>query len=600
MDTGKTAEKGSISIRTITDRLFFLLIVTILITLITVILFTSWIYYISSIENQYNSSITAINSLISSLYTAQQQQDSDEIDQNYKQIMDIIRDSPEILKRDLSPHDEILNNTDPETQYDLYLDQIRISIGILRKNHSQIQNVYKKGFPYFVVSILFLMVVMLLNLLKWKERQNQFFNEIQDGLQHVREVQLFNRNESFHNNHSYIEESQAFISEVSKILENLIMDRSLQNIEIHGNLEALMKELFFAIRKKTNCDRVALAFINGDNEITAETFYSNYSNLYLAPGHSEPMKNTSLGEYTHSGELRYIPDLEEYSDKKLEKTGFPVSESTRLILKEGIKSSLTIPFFVNDRCVGFLFISSRSKNSFDGISIKHAKHIFTIIKSRIYLEYIIQDIIARISQSFVTLMDKKDNETSSHIKRVSHYSAIIGRAVARKSDVLTPKDIREIYSYAPLHDIGKIGIPDSILLKPGSLTKDQFEIMNTHVTIGEEVIEAISQNISSYFPIPVLATAIDIIRGHHEKYDGSGYPRGLKGKEIPIAGRIVAIADVFDALTSKRPYKEAYSIEESLEIMTKKMTGHFDSDLLESFKDSIEDVKMIYEKYQEN
>ena len=124
-------------------------------------------------------------------------------------------------------------------------------------------------------------------------------------------------------------------------------------------------------------------------------------------------------------------------------------------------------------------------------------------------------------------------------------------------------------------------------------------MMKQHVGIGESVIHMIDERLSEYFSFPVMKTAIDVIRGHHEKFDGSGYPYGMKGEEIPLAGRIVALADVFDALSSKRPYKEAYPISECLSIITEGMKKQFDPDVLESFIESMDSILKVYERYKE-
>ncbi|MEI6313800.1 MAG: two-component system response regulator [Syntrophus sp. (in: bacteria)] len=178
----------------------------------------------------------------------------------------------------------------------------------------------------------------------------------------------------------------------------------------------------------------------------------------------------------------------------------------------------------------------------------------------------------------------KDRETGAHIKRMSRYAAAVaGHMKLNKSAIET------ILYAAPMHDLGKIGIPDLILLKPAKLNPGEWEIMKQHTVIGAKILEGSDAEF--------IRLGETIAQHHHEKWDGSGYPNRLKGVEIPIAGRISAIADVFDALTSKRPYKEAFSVEESLAIIREGRGSHFDPEVVDAFfaiQDEILTVKKQY------
>jgi len=156
--------------------------------------------------------------------------------------------------------------------------------------------------------------------------------------------------------------------------------------------------------------------------------------------------------------------------------------------------------------------------------------------------------------------------------------------IAKKMN-LPEKDIDTIKYSSTMHDIGKLGIPDHIMLKPGKLTRDEFEIMKTHTTIGANILD----KSKSY----IISMGKEIAISHHEKWDGSGYPNQLKNEQIPLPGRIVAVADVFDALASERPYKKAFSIEKSLNIMKSERAKHFDPEILDLFIDHIDEVITI-------
>jgi len=181
----------------------------------------------------------------------------------------------------------------------------------------------------------------------------------------------------------------------------------------------------------------------------------------------------------------------------------------------------------------------------------------------------------------------KDEDTGSHIMRMSHYCALIAEAHGLSGD-----DVDLILNSSPMHDIGKMGIPDAILLKPGKLDEAEWEIMRRHTLIGATILSGGS---SKY-----LETGSEIALSHHEKWDGSGYPRGLSGTDIPLSGRICAVADVFDALTSKRPYKNALSNERSLEIMAAGRGTHFDPELYDLFLANFDQVLEIQDKFKED
>jgi putative two-component system response regulator len=181
----------------------------------------------------------------------------------------------------------------------------------------------------------------------------------------------------------------------------------------------------------------------------------------------------------------------------------------------------------------------------------------------------------------------RDNETGAHIKRMSHYSALIAQKMGLKN-----KTVEVVLYGAPMHDIGKIGIPDKILLKPGKLNAKEWELMKKHATLGAEILKGSK--------IGYVRMGEMIALTHHEKWDGSGYPHGLKGRKIPLAGRIVALADVFDALTSKRPYKDEFSIEKANQIILEDRGKHFDPDVVDAFFSIQDAILRIKETYQDD
>jgi putative two-component system response regulator len=183
-----------------------------------------------------------------------------------------------------------------------------------------------------------------------------------------------------------------------------------------------------------------------------------------------------------------------------------------------------------------------------------------------------------------SLAETRDNETGNHIRRTQFYVKALAERLSghpRFSAFLTPEAVQLLHKSAPLHDIGKVGIPDSILLKPGKLTPEEFTIMKTHTIIGRNAIIAAEAKLDA--PTSFLRYARDTAWSHHEKWDGTGYPEGVSGDDILICGRIMAVADVYDALISKRIYKAAFPHEKALTIITEGSGTHFDPDVVEAF-----------------
>ena len=192
------------------------------------------------------------------------------------------------------------------------------------------------------------------------------------------------------------------------------------------------------------------------------------------------------------------------------------------------------------------------------------------------------EIIRRLGRA----AEYRDNETGFHIIRMSNFAQVIG-----KSYGMSAYDAEILLHASPMHDIGKIGIPDRILLKPGQLNEEEWEIMKSHAVIGAEILSGHNSDL--------IETARVIALTHHERWDGTGYPNKLAGEDIPLVGRIVAICDVFDALTSERPYKRPWSIEESLEYIESNAGKHFDPEVVAIFLQVLPDILKIKSQYQE-
>lgn len=431
-------------------------------------------------------------------------------------------------------------------------------------------------------------VVWLIGIRRWIRR---FVETIADGIQQLQSAISYRSVQRLTEPHW--QEEKEFFDAVDRTIIELGADRDLSEMGFAESLEGFLPRFKRLIEKEVPCDRLALAFINPYGNVVAESAATDLNVLFLEPGFIEPLSETTLSTIADTGGPRIINDLEKHFETVHKSRG------TELILQEGIRSSLTMPITVNRKPIGFLFVNSTRKNAYDHHHTQHALRLVNPVRQVLYYQFLFQQVIAETTKSFVALMATRDNETSLHLTRMALYSYHTAKKLFEEEEDTTARLLREILWFAPLHDIGKIGIPDSILHKPGPLTEDEFETMKTHVVTGERVLTSIDASLKEVVNLEVLKTAIDLTSSHHERWDGTGYPRGLNGEEIPLVGRIVAIADVFDALTTRRPYKEAYSVEKSRAIIRESVGSHFDPRVFRAFDAALPEILAVYEKYKE-
>lgn len=231
---------------------------------------------------------------------------------------------------------------------------------------------------------------------------------------------------------------------------------------------------------------------------------------------------------------------------------------------------------------------SRVKNM---LSLRQS-HLFLTDRAAMLAEEVKKataEILARERETVMRLAkaaEYRDPETGAHILRMAHYSRIIAGQLG-----LTEDEQDMILQAAPMHDVGKLGTPDHILLKPGRLTPEEFDIMKRHAPDGYEILRDSSS--------PMLQMAARIALSHHEKFDGSGYPNGTRGEDIPLEGRIVAVADVFDALTSERPYKKAWPVDDAVKLLKDGRGAHFDPACVDAFLSNWDGVMAIKDHYRD-
>jgi two-component system response regulator RpfG len=259
----------------------------------------------------------------------------------------------------------------------------------------------------------------------------------------------------------------------------------------------------------------------------------------------------------------------------------PAADPTRRLLEQGVRSSFTKPFFSGRRLLGFLIFDSATPGYFDAV-VANRLDLYAQILSLLFLNGLEP---ARLLRSAVRLAAEfthlRDGETGAHLERVTRYACLIARALPPAYGV-DEEFVEFLGFFAPAHDIGKVGIPDQILGKRGPFTPEEAALMRTHVESGVTLVEKMigDLDLDGHSHVSMLRS---IVRSHHEALDGSGYPDGLTAAQIPLEARIVAVADVFDALTSSRPYKEAWSENDAFRYLEEGMGKKFDPACVTAF-----------------
>lgn len=356
-------------------------------------------------------------------------------------------------------------------------------------------------------------------------------------------------------------------------------DIGQQVVELHNQLRVQWPHL---------C-RIALALYDTKTD-ELHTFVNATSGKAILPHYTQKLGDVpSLQQVSQTGKARIVDDLFIFITSS--------SEHSKAIIQSGFRSSFTVPMFTLDKTLlGFIFYDADEISFFTPLMREHLELYSELIRSLVIADVLPLKMLHAAVHITQTVTRYRDEETGEHIARMSHYSRLIGAFLAEKWN-LNDAFLNYILLYSPLHDIGKVAIPDTILLKPGKLDDAEMEIMKTHVTKGVEIIEMLIRE----FGLGDVAHASivrNIVAHHHEKWDGSGYPYQLKGNAIPMESRITAVADVFDALTSERPYRKPWSIDEAFAYLLEHCGTHFDAECVDALvaqKEEILHIKALFD-----
>ncbi len=406
------------------------------------------------------------------------------------------------------------------------------------------------------------------------------------------------------------EDKERHLAELEKINEIISMLNSGKSTE------EIFSKLHVSLKRVIPFDGMLLTLLNETNTfLNIENMVFNQSMFYtfLRKGDRFFISELSIKQLIDGEtDLLNIEDLSMYlKNHKLHEVFSEVN-------RNGINSILAVSLVLKNQIRGIIFFLSTQKSFFKdhhitfvrsivgqiALSVQRAELMKEIENHSRNLEKMVSQRTEEVLKTqratifaLSSLADARDSETGDHLERIRNYSVLLMQLYRLDEDhpEINARFLRDLYDSSVLHDIGKVGIPDYILLKKGFLTEDEFEIMKKHPVIGYDALRNAAVDLGSDF---FLNMAMDITLYHHERWDGGGYPYGLKGEDIPLSARIVSIADVYDALTSRRPYKEAFTHEKAIDIMNKE-EGKYDPELFNLFMKNAEKFNKIRLEFSE-
>lgn len=357
---------------------------------------------------------------------------------------------------------------------------------------------------------------------------------------------------------------------------------------VHQGLAERLACLHDEIKRDADgVNRIAIAIYDSRSDILKSFVHSSEGDSPFEHTVARLADLKPLAELARTGARRIIHDLANHPSSN--------PSHNRRLVDAGYLSSYTVPIFHKGLFHGFVFFNSFQANYFTPPVVQRLKPLAEVVTLHTVMELDAVRMIGAAVKTVRQISRVRDEETGTHLERMGRYTRLIAQRMAPRCG-MSDEWVEFLFQFAPLHDVGKVAVPDHILFKPGRLTAEEFTVMKTHVGRGVEIVDTMAETFR-LGGAPYVRILKNVVAHHHECIDGSGYPHGLKSDAISLEGRIAAVADVFDALTSSRPYKKAWTNEEALDLLQREAGRKFDPDCVAALAgdpDAIREIQLQF------
>ncbi len=449
---------------------------------------------------------------------------------------------------------------------------------------------------YFVISVIIFAIFSILLFVSFFELNKYIIEPLNELYNGIRNFGITNKN--INNYFSTKKELKPVINDINSMFNKLNgLINLIGNLNRDVSFDGILNYIYSSFSEFIPYSHIGIALLKDDGKMLEASYGISDESLCELPkklvGIKAELSSTSLEDIVRSKTPRVINDLELYTKNS-------EAEYNHILIQSGIKSSITLPLKINQKPVGIIFFSSIYKNIYRQEHIAFLETLSDSIAISLNKNIFIDEMLYSTLLALTKMAEARDEDTGEHLDRMKMYSIKIAEFLLEDhvyDGLISVNFLKDIERFSPMHDIGKVGIRDGILLKPGQLTDEEYEQMKKHTIYGAEVLRTAEGNIVKQSQ-SMFKMGIEIAEGHHEKWNGTGYPYKKSGLDIPLSARIVAVADVFDALTSKRPYKKAFPFDESFRLIVEGRGNHFDPNIVDSFINHKEDIYKLYMSFK--